>query len=147
MTAWLCGCLLMCASYWPQGTIRTQQEEDLPLTTLNKACNACFSESQMPHETALWLDNQTTANEDKHQTSAVPQNLGHYCGAGWLQSIYKLQQWPAFSVIVVVRLGQSPSNTSLFSHCWIWTSVIQSLNRKMIIIVTVITLKQIYLHV
>lgn len=82
----------------------------------------------------------------KRRTSAVPRYLGHYWGLGsecymvwWLHSFYKLQQWPAFSVIVV---GQSPFSPSLLSHCWNWTSIILSLSKKMIIVVTVIILKQ-----
>lgn len=107
----------------------------------------------MTHETLPQGGNPTTADEEEeHLTSAVPQYVGHYWGLGsecymvwWLHSLYKLQQWPAFSVIVVVRLGQSPFSPSLLSHCWNWTSIILSLNKKRIIAVIVIILKKIIL--
>lgn len=105
----------------------------------------------MTHETLPQGGNPTTAEaEEEHQTSAVPQYLGHYCGLSsecymvwWLHSFYKLQQWPEFRVIVVARLGQSPFSPSLLSHCWNCTSIILSLNKKIINIVFVIILKQI----
>lgn len=88
---------------------------------------------------SLGVETPTTADEEEHQSSAVPQYLGHYWGLGsecymvwWLHSFYKLQQWPAFSVIVVVRLGQSPFSPSLLSHCWNWTSIILSLSEKVL---------------
>lgn len=63
---------------------------------------------------SLRVETPTTEDEEEHQTSAVPQYLGHYWGLGsecymvwWLHSFYKLQQWPAFWVIVVVRLDLS----------------------------------------
>lgn len=104
----------------------------------------------MTHETLPQGGYPTTADEEEQQTSALPQYLGHYWGLGsecymvwWLHSFYKLQQWPAFSVIVV---GQSPLSPSLLSHCWNWTAIMLSLNKKIIIVVTVIFLKQIILQ-
>lgn len=106
------------AAFWLQGTIQTQQEADLPPTSLKKAFNSCLSKSQMTHETHPGCP--ATADEEEQQTSAVPQNLGHYWGLGsecsmvwWFHSFYKLQQWPAFSVTVVGRLGQPPYSPSL----------------------------------
>lgn len=61
------------------------------------------------------------ADGEEHGTSTVPQNLGHYTG-GWVVSVTwsgssiaftNSKQWPAFSMIVVARLGQSPFSPSL----------------------------------
>lgn len=74
----------------------------------------------MTHETVPQGGNPTTADEEEHQTSAVPQYLGHYWGLSsecymvwWLHSFYKLQQWPAFSSVIVV--------------CEAWTVALQPL--------------------
>jgi len=83
----------------------------------------------------------TTADEEEHCTCTVPQNLGHYWGLGsecymvwWLHSFYKLQQWSAFSMTVVARLGQWPFSPSLVSHSWNWPSVILSFKKKITIV-------------
>lgn len=51
----------------------------------------------MTHETLPQGENPTTADEEEHQTSAVPLYVGHYWGLGsecymvwWLHSLYKL---------------------------------------------------------
>lgn len=66
----------------------------------------------MTRETLPQGGNPTTADEEEHGNSAVPQYVGHYWGLGrecymvwWLHSFHKLQQWTAFRVIVVVKPG------------------------------------------
>lgn len=124
-----------------RGQFKQLWEEDLPLATFWKGSNPRLSESQMTHETLLQGGNSTTANEDEHRNSAVPQYLGQHWGLGsecytvwWFHSFYKLQQWPAFSVTVVARPGQSPFSCSLLSHCWNWTPIIskQEMNIEVI---------------
>lgn len=107
------------AAFWLQGTIQTQQEADLPPTSLKRGLIPAWAKAKwhmkLPHPGC-----PMTADEEEQQTNAVPQNLGHYWGLGsecsmvwWFHSFYKLQQWPAFSVTVVRRLGQSPHSPSL----------------------------------
>lgn len=142
------GCLLIVCLLLITGVnSNTAWGEDLPLATLWKGSNPRLSESQVTHKTLPQGGNPTTADEDEHRNSAVPQYLGQYWGLGsecymvwWLHSFYKLQQWPAFSVIVVARPGQSPLSPSLLSHCWNWTSIISQW--EMTIVVMEIILKQ-----
>ena len=87
--------------------------------------------AQQHMKLSLGDGNPTTAAEDKHGNSAVPEYVGQHWGLGsesymvwWLHSFYKLQQWPAFSVTVVARPGQSPFSPSLLSRCSNWTSIV-----------------------